>query len=278
MWLSRLWGSVVVLVALAFGFSAATAAFAQGSTIPPPQVAAMLMAKQVMVGYGDGDMRWGNTITRAEAVKMFLAAIGEVAPSLTRAPMPFGDVPQTHWAFSHIALAAEMGLVRGRPGNIFDPDQGVTMAEFMVMVSRVYVGLGSEAGKANTQVQIKPEWAAPEIVGWPDLVELVAEGSAAINLDYPASRGEIGVLAGRMMERLGLAYDITGVLKEYSPAGSRLVLDLGDGRSPVEVAAAGNTLWFLDDAVVMPTALVGRTVHVVLDGPGSAAVVIGGPR
>lgn len=265
-----------LVISLAFA-CAAQAAANPGSVagaIPSAQVAAMLKAKRVMIGYGNGDMRWGNTITRAEAVKLLLAAIGEVTPSLSRAPAPFGDVSQDHWAFSHISMAWEMGVVRGRPGNIFDPEEGVTMAEFMVMVSRVYVGLGSEAGAPNPRVQIKPEWASPEIAGWPDLVQLITENSRIIDLDYPASRGEIGILAGRIMERLGLAYDLSGILKDYSAGARRLLVVIEDGGRPVEVGAADGILWFSEDGFASSSALIGRKVYIVLDSEGRAGVVL----
>lgn len=248
--------------------------YSASQLLPSEQVAAILRAKEVMVGYEDGSMRWDNTVTRAEAVKILLAAIGEVAPSLKRSPMAFLDVDSSHWAFGHITMAAETGLVRGRPGNVFDPEEGVTMAEFMVMVSRVYAGLGSRAGVPDPRVRIEPFWAAPEIVGWPDLVELVTDRSLSVNLDYPASRGEVGVLTGRMMERLGLAYDLTGVVKGLSDDGRKLFLEIDDGGALIEVPFSGNVLWFGDGVGVDSQSLVGRMVRIVLDPSGKASVVV----
>jgi hypothetical protein len=268
--------AMLAAVMVAFVLISGQPAHAKTSLVPSPTLAAILRVKQVMVGYGGGEMRWENTVTRAEAVKILLAAIGEVAPSLNRAPMAFVDVDSSHWAYGHITMAAELGMVRGRPGNVFDPEQGVTMAEFAVMVTRVYAGLGASAGPAGSKISVKPAWAAPEIVGWKDLVQLLGEGSEVLNLDYPASRGEVGTLTGLLMERLGLAYDVLGTVAGYRADEQVLTLDLPESVSAVKVPAAPDGLWYLEDKVVLPSALVGRKVGVVLDSAGKAALVHGG--
>lgn len=243
---------------------------------PPDQVAAILRAKGVMVGYEDGTLRWEGTVSRAEAVKILLTAIGESTPSLERSTMVFLDVNQSHWAFGHITFAAEIGLIRGRPEKIFDPDQGVTMAEFMVMASRVYAGLGSQAGTVDQQVRIEPPWAASELAGWPDLVGLVAGKASAVNLDYPASRGEVAVLVAMMMERLGLAYDLTGVVETVSTKGERLLLRADDGPASVEIPLDNDVSWYVDGISANSEFVVGRRAKVVLDALGRGAVVIVG--
>ena len=84
--------AMLAAVMVAFVLISGQPAHAKTSLVPSPTLAAILRVKQVMVGYGAGEMRWENTVTRAEAVKILLAAIGEVAPSLNRAPMAFVDV------------------------------------------------------------------------------------------------------------------------------------------------------------------------------------------
>jgi len=247
------------------------------SLVPSEEIAAMLRAKGVMIGYEDGSMRWEGTVTRAEAVKILLTAMGEEAPSLDRSPMVFIDVSPSHWAFGHITLAAEMGIVRGRPGKIFDPEEKITMAEFMVMASRVYGGLGSRPGSTDPGVRIEPAWAAMEIVGWQDLIDVVTEKSPTANVDYPASRGEVAVLTGMVMERLGLAYDLTGVAERFSNDGSTLFLKVDDGADALKVPVAKTAAWFADGRSVNSQVLLGRAVRVTLDTLGKAAVVVSGP-
>jgi|GEM_PF-661728 len=268
-------GTFLCFMVAFYTLASSRVGFSASGLVPSDQTAAMLRAKGVMIGYEDGSMRWENTVTRAEAVKILLAAIGEVAPSLGSAPMTFLDVSLSHWAFGHITMASEIGLVRGRPGKIFDPDQGVTMAEFMVMVSRVFAGLGGEAGAADPRVRIQPLWAAPEIVGWPDLVELVIEESNSVNLDYPASRGEVGVLTASMMERIGLAYDLTGVAERMSDDGTKLFLRVDGGVASIQVSLSSKVSWFAGGAASNSQSLMGRKVRVVLDTSGRASVIVG---
>lgn len=244
------------------------------SLLPPEHTAAMLRAKGVMVGYDDGLMRWDEPVTRAEAVKIVLVAIGENIPSLNRSAMPFLDVGQDHWAFGYITLAAEIGLVKGRPGRVFDPEQGVTMAEFIVMVSRVYASLGADPGNPLQGIRIEPSWAAPEVGLWCELVELIADGPVSIDLGYPASRGEVAVLTARMMERFGLAYDLSGVLELVSSDGKRVVLRTADTGPSLEVPLDESVGWYPREVGERGQGAIGKVVRIVLNASGKAALVV----
>ncbi len=61
----------------------------------------------------------------------------------------FTDVNQKHWAYSNIALANMLGIMRGYPDGTFKPDQGVTRAEVATVTMRgisLGVGLGLMGG------------------------------------------------------------------------------------------------------------------------------------
>ena len=60
-------------------------------------------------GYGDGTFRPDNNMTRAEATKMVNVALGRTGDGFAadRNEQKFIDVPQSHWAFLHVAEAAE---------------------------------------------------------------------------------------------------------------------------------------------------------------------------
>jgi len=238
------------------------------------QVAAILGAKGVMIGYEDGSMRWDSRVTRAEAVKILLTATGEVSPVPSRSSMVFLDVDPSHWAFGFVTAAAEIGLVRGRPGRTFDPDGSVTMAEFMAMVSRVYASLGGDRERALLDVRVEPSWAAPELTAWPELLELVASGSSYVNLDYPASRGDVAVVSAKMMEGLGLAYDLSGVVERVSSDGNRIFLRTDNAGLALEVPVSENVRWYPRDAGEKGQGAIGRVVKIVLDASGKAAVVV----
>lgn len=47
----------------------------------------------------------------------------------------FKDLPNTHWAAASVYKVAGKGIIKGKPGNLFDPNANVTRAEFIKMVA-----------------------------------------------------------------------------------------------------------------------------------------------
>ena len=69
----------------------------------------------------------------------FIAAalIFAVAVSSVPASLPFSDVPEDAWFYGAVADAYEAGLVKGKSGTVFAPDDNVTRAEVAAMLSRL---------------------------------------------------------------------------------------------------------------------------------------------
>lgn len=67
------------------------------------------VAKGWASGYGDGTFRPDQAMTRAEATKMVNVALGRTGDGFAadRNEQKFTDVPKSHWAFLHVAEAAE---------------------------------------------------------------------------------------------------------------------------------------------------------------------------
>ncbi|MBT6068811.1 hypothetical protein HOG48_03575 [Candidatus Peregrinibacteria bacterium] len=79
----------------------------------------------IVGGYTDGTFRPGATVSRAEAVKMVLAAMGE-RPSF--ADSTFTDISD-HWAAGWITRARSMNLVTGYTLDTFAPDASLLRGE-----------------------------------------------------------------------------------------------------------------------------------------------------
>lgn len=86
----------------------------------------------IMVGDEAGDLRLGDTITRAEAVKMLCVA-ADYAEGLSEAS-PFPDVPRGHWAEGYIQTAKEKEIVVGDEKGCFNPESPVTNEEIVKMI------------------------------------------------------------------------------------------------------------------------------------------------
>lgn len=98
-------------------------------------------AKQygIVGGYQDGTFKPGQKVTRAEAVKMVLAAAG-YRP--TFGGHSFADVPGSHWATGWISQARSMNLVSGYTPTEFGPDNTLSRGEAAKVIL-----LGSEVAQ-----------------------------------------------------------------------------------------------------------------------------------
>ena len=104
-----------------------------------------LNALGIMVGDDTGMFRPGDAISRAEAAKVAVYALGleDVAAS-SAYRSDFADVATDHWARGYINVAATQGLIKGDDGVHFRPNDTVTYAEAMTILVRT-VGREPEA-------------------------------------------------------------------------------------------------------------------------------------
>lgn len=93
---------------------------------------------RIMVGDPDGNLRLEDTITRAEAVKMIIAAQNYVQDASENAlfveKSEFPDVWETHWAKPYINMAKTLGIVGGDENGNFNPESEVTNEEIVKML------------------------------------------------------------------------------------------------------------------------------------------------
>ncbi|MFC6229831.1 S-layer homology domain-containing protein [Paenibacillus allorhizosphaerae] len=80
---------------------------------------------------------------------------GTPAPSET---ISFSDVAG-HWAYFDIRRAAQAGMISGYPDGTFRPEEHVTRAEFVVMLSRLLGLPESQANRQPVSGETWPEWA-----------------------------------------------------------------------------------------------------------------------
>ena len=83
-------------------------------------------------GFPDGTFRPDEPVTRAQAAKFLIDAMGETPT--TPATDPFPDVPKGHWAAGYIERLAQLGIVGGFPDGTFHPDEPATRAAIAKMV------------------------------------------------------------------------------------------------------------------------------------------------
>ena len=90
----------------------------------------LLASMKVMNGYPDGEYHLENHVTRAEFVKIAIAASdmrNSVATNMTVSPFP--DVAYSYWAAPYIKLAVTNKLITGYADATFRPNNDVTLEE-----------------------------------------------------------------------------------------------------------------------------------------------------
>jgi len=96
----------------------------------------VLASKGIIKGIGDNKFAPSNNVTRAEFVALVVRAFKLVDED---APNPFSDVQETDWFYPEVTSGAKYGIIQGRPGGIFAPNDRITREEMATIVYNVLV-------------------------------------------------------------------------------------------------------------------------------------------
>ena len=91
-----------------------------------------------IVGYGNGEVRPQNNITRAEVATIFFRLLTDDVrdENLTKTNR-YSDVAATSWYNTAVSTLSSMGIITGYPDGTFRPNAAITRAETMTLVNRV---------------------------------------------------------------------------------------------------------------------------------------------
>ena len=124
---------LAALLAAALSLSLVTPALALTGREEAAQV---LSALDIMTGDENGDLNLSAPVTRAEFVKMLMAASPISVGDVTYVS-PYPDVPASHWAAPYVEAAVAAGYVTGYLDGTFRPANTITLAEGVVMALRL---------------------------------------------------------------------------------------------------------------------------------------------
>ncbi|MFD0715314.1 penicillin binding protein PBP4B [Paenibacillus sp. GCM10027626] len=92
----------------------------------------------IVTGYADGSFRPDAAITRIEMAAMFARAIKLDLANAANAATGFADDKEiSKWAKASVKAVKEQGIVQGRSGNRFAPQEQAARAEAVVMLMRM---------------------------------------------------------------------------------------------------------------------------------------------
>ncbi|MCW3790407.1 S-layer homology domain-containing protein [Paenibacillus sp. LS1] len=109
----------------------------------------------IINGYDDGSFRARATITRAEFASMLVRALGLTSEGYAE----FKDT-QGHWVANAIATLKTIDIAKGYSDGTFKPDQSITRAEIVAMLSEV---MNTSFERNNKFKDVIGHWAEAEI-------------------------------------------------------------------------------------------------------------------
>ena len=114
-----------------------------------------------IVGYGNGEVRPQNNITRAEVATIFFRLLTDDvrAENLTKTNR-YSDVAATSWYNTAVSTLSSMGIITGYPDGTFRPNAAITRAEFAAIAARFDNDGDKTAAKFS---DIATHWAKDEI-------------------------------------------------------------------------------------------------------------------
>lgn len=180
----------------------------------------------VISGDPGGNMRLGDTITRAELAKIVVAAAGQGDAALrAQAETPsFPDI-KGHWARGYVAVARRLGIAGGYADGTFRPGNPVTNAEALTMLLRT-------AG-----IQPTGAWPAAYLDAARRAGVLTPALEQALPVTAPALRGVVFLLAERVFTQMEDKDGRNLLQRVYDPAAPRLTVSLENVQGGVTAAA-----------------------------------------
>lgn len=169
----------------------------------------------VFKGDPDGDMRFEDTITRAEFAAVVCRMLG-IAPGQADKmdELDFDDVDNDHWAKDYIKAARKAGIIDGKGDNKFDPEGMISNEEAIKMIIAA-IGYSPKAehkgGYPNGYVSIATE------LGVTDQIKVTGDANA---------------LRGDVMEMVYNSLDIPMMIEKQTP--DSVEYEIADGTNGEE--------------------------------------------
>ena len=153
-----------------------------------------------IVGYGNGEVRPQNNITRAEVATIFFRLLTDDVrdENLTKTNR-YSDVTRADWYNTAVSTLSSMGIITGYPDGTFRPNAAITRAEFAAIAARFDHDGDKTAAKFS---DIATHWAKDEISiaynnGW---INGYPNGTFGPQRDI--TRAETMTLVNRVLNRL----------------------------------------------------------------------------
>ena len=152
-----------------------------------------------IVGYGNGEVRPQNNITRAEVATIFFRLLtDDVRDEKLTKTNRYSDVAATSWYNTAVSTLSSMGIITGYPDGTFRPNAAITRAEFAAIAARFDHDGDKTAAKFS---DIASHWAKDEISiaynnGW-----ITGYPNSTFGPQRDITRAETMTLVNRVLNR-----------------------------------------------------------------------------
>ena len=152
-----------------------------------------------IVGYGNGEVRPQNNITRAEVATIFFRLLtDDVCDENLTKTNRYSDVAATSWYNTAVSTLSSMGIITGYPDGTFRPNAAITRAEFAAIAARFDHDGDKTAAKFS---DIASHWAKDEISiaynnGW-----ITGYPNSTFGPQRDITRAETMTLVNRVLNR-----------------------------------------------------------------------------
>jgi len=156
----------------------------------------------IIKGYADGSFHANATVTRAEFATMLVKALGLEPTGNSN----FKDA-KGHWAADAINALKSSGIINGYADGSFKPNQSISTAEIVAMISKV-INTTSTSNPTKFN-DVSGSWAEDAINALSDSGIVKGAGDGSFKPNAKATRSESLLMILRMLNvSLGLSLDI----------------------------------------------------------------------
>jgi len=161
-----------------------------------------------LVGFRDGTIRPGRTITRAEVATIFFRLLdNEFRTDMWSQQNNFSDVNLNDWYNNAISTLTNAELLSGRPDGTFAPNEPITRGEFVALAARFVAESDRPNEDSRSRIDLfddtRDHWAEDYIntlryLGW-----MQGDGGGnSFRPDDEITRAEVAAGINRMLGRL----------------------------------------------------------------------------
>ncbi len=167
-------------------------------------------------GYLDKSFAPEKSITRAEAVKMFVAAteIEKTSEGIEK----FADLKDGgHWASEYIGAAVKEGLINGKPDRNFYPDQNITRAELITIVSKSIKDGNSNTNKVKGFIDLEEShWSFSFVIRAAKFGYIEGYADGSLKVDQEITRSEATKLINTRLGRIADKIDTSKLVNKFT--------------------------------------------------------------